>query len=67
LHFEGYSYFILVPDLGVIDNYLSFENHISYVTKTALFQLRNIARFAKLRNMLSVSDPEKLVHAFMTR
>jgi len=63
LHFEGYSYFILVPDQGVIDNYLSFENHISYVTKTAFFQLRNIARFAKLWNMLSVSDPEKLVHA----
>ncbi len=31
--------------------------------KTAFFQLRNIA---KLRNMLSVSDAEKLVHAFMT-
>ncbi len=42
---------------------LSFENHISHVTKTAFFHLRNIA---KLRNMLSVSDAEKLVHAFMT-
>ncbi len=31
--------------------------------KTAFFHLRNIA---KLRNMLSVSDAEKLVHAFMT-
>ncbi len=41
---------------------LSFENHISHVTKTAFFHLRNIA---KLRNMLSVSDAEKLVHAFM--
>ncbi len=40
-----------------------FENHISHVTKTAFFHLRNIA---KLRNMLSVSDAEKLVHAFMT-
>ncbi len=38
-------------------------NHISNVTKTAFFHLRNIA---KLRNMLSVSDAEKLVHAFMT-
>ncbi len=34
-----------------------------YVTKTAFLHLRNIA---KLRNMLSVSDAEKLVHAFMT-
>ncbi len=31
--------------------------------KTAFFHLRNIS---KLRNMLSVSDAEKLVHAFMT-
>ncbi len=34
-----------------------------YVTKTAFLHLRNIA---KLQNMLSVSDAEKLVHAFMT-
>ncbi|KAI5629204.1 hypothetical protein C0J50_8103, partial [Silurus asotus] len=33
------------------------------VTKTAFFHLRNIS---KLRNMLSISDAEKLVHAFMT-
>ena len=53
-----------VKDLGVIlDRNLTFENHISYVTRTAFFHLRNIA---KLRNMLSVSDAEKLVHAFMT-
>ncbi len=50
-------------NLGVIlDSNLSFENHISNVTKTAFFHLRNIA---KLRNMLSVSDAEKLVHAFI--
>ncbi len=49
-----------VKNLGVIlDSNLSFENHISNVTKTAFFHLRNIA---KLRNMLSVSDAEKLVH-----
>ncbi len=53
-----------VKNLGVIlDSNLSFENHISNVTKTAFFHLRNIA---KLRNMLSVSDAEKLVNAFMT-
>ncbi len=53
-----------VKNLGVIlDSNLSFENHFSNVTKTAFFHLRNIA---KLRNMLSVSDAEKLVHAFMT-
>ncbi len=53
-----------VKNLGVIlDSNLSFENHISHVTKTAFFHLRNIS---KLRNMLSVSDAEKLVHAFMT-
>ncbi len=53
-----------VKNLGVIlDSNLSFENHISHVTKTAFFHLRNIG---KLRNMLSVSDAEKLVHAFMT-
>ncbi len=53
-----------VRNLGVIlDSNLYFENHISHVTKSAFFHLRNIA---KLRNMLSVSDAEKLVHAFMT-
>ncbi len=53
-----------VKHLGVIlDSNLYFENHISNVTKTAFFHLRNIA---KLRNMFSVSDAEKLVHAFMT-
>ncbi len=53
-----------VENQGVIlDSNLSFENHISNVTKTAFYHLRNIA---KLRNMLSVSDAEQLVHAFMT-
>ncbi len=53
-----------VKNLGVVlDSDLSFKNHISHVTNIAFFHLRNIA---KLRNMLSVSDAEKLVHAFMT-
>uniref|UniRef100_A0A8C1WNM2 Reverse transcriptase domain-containing protein n=1 Tax=Cyprinus carpio TaxID=7962 RepID=A0A8C1WNM2_CYPCA len=47
-----------VKNLGVIlDSNLSFENHISHVTKTAFFHLRN---------MLPVPDAAKLVHAFMT-
>ncbi len=51
-------------NLGVIlDSNLSFENNISHVTKTAFFHLRNIA---KLRNMLTVSVAEKLIHASMT-
>ncbi len=53
-----------VKNLGVIlDSNLSFENHISHVTKTAFFHLRNIA---KLQKMLSVSDADKLVNALMT-
>ncbi len=52
-----------IKNMGVIlDSSLSFENHISNVTKTAFLHLRNIA---KLQNMWSVSDAEKLVHAFM--
>ncbi len=47
----------------VLDSKLYFENNISHVTKTVFFHLRNIA---KLRNMLPVSDTEKLFHAFMT-
>ncbi len=53
-----------VKNLGVVlDSNLSFENHISHVTKTAFFHLKNIS---KLWNMFSFSDAEKLVHAFMT-
>ncbi len=53
-----------VKNLGVtLNSNLSFENYISHVTKTAFFHLRNIA---KLWNMLTVSDAEKLVNAFMT-
>ncbi len=47
----------------ILDINLPFDNHISHVTKIAFFHLRNIP---KLRNMLSVSDAEKLVHTLMT-
>ncbi len=47
----------------ILHSNLSFEKNIPHDTKTAFFHLRNIA---KLRNMLTVSDVEKLVHAFMT-
>ncbi len=37
-----------VKNLGVIlDSNLSFENHISNVTKAAFFRLRNIAKLQK--------------------
>ncbi|MGL4600578.1 MAG: hypothetical protein ACRCVE_03565, partial [Plesiomonas sp.] len=42
---------------------MSFESHVSNVCKTAFFHLKNVS---KLRHMLSVSNTEKLIHAFMT-
>ncbi|KAF7695261.1 hypothetical protein HF521_006984, partial [Silurus meridionalis] len=66
LHLDGCSVAtsLTVKDLGgILDSNLSFKDHINQVTKTAFFHLRNIS---KLRNMLSISDAEKLVHAFMT-
>ncbi|KAI5095823.1 hypothetical protein C0J45_14253 [Silurus meridionalis] len=53
-----------VKDLGVIiDPSLSFESHVNNITRIAFFHLRNIA---KIRNMMSLQDAEKLVHAFVT-
>ncbi|XP_060758375.1 uncharacterized protein LOC132869034, partial [Neoarius graeffei] len=53
-----------VKDLGVIiDPSLSFETHIDNITRIAFFHLRNIA---KIRNLMSLHDAEKLVHAFVT-
>lgn len=53
-----------VKNLGVVfDQDLSFKAHISQACKTAYFHLRNIA---KIRNILSNSDAEKLIHAFVT-
>ena len=53
-----------VKNLGVtLDPDLSFEEHIKYVSRVAYFHLRNIA---KIRNFLSKTDAEKLIHAFVT-
>ena len=53
-----------VRNLGVIfDQNLSFDAHIKLVSRTAFFHLRNIA---KIPNILSQGDAEKLAHAFVT-
>uniref|UniRef100_A0A8C8DH59 Reverse transcriptase domain-containing protein n=1 Tax=Oryzias sinensis TaxID=183150 RepID=A0A8C8DH59_9TELE len=53
-----------VKNLGVLfDQDLSFKAHISQACRTAFFHLQNIA---KIRNILSKSDAEKLIHAFVT-
>ncbi len=53
-----------VRNLGVLfDSNLSFESHVSSICKTAFFHLKNIS---KLRPMLSTSNAEILIHAFMT-
>ncbi len=58
------NYFSSVRNLGVLfDSNLSFESHISSICKTAFFHLKNIS---KLRPMLSISNAEMLIHAFMT-
>ena len=53
-----------VRNLGVIfDQDLSFNSHIKQTSRTAFFHLRNIS---KIRHILSQTDAEKLVHAFVT-
>ncbi len=53
-----------VKNLGVIlDADLNFQKHISNISKTAFYHLRNIS---KVRSFLSQSDSEKLVHAFIS-
>ncbi len=53
-----------VRNLGVLfDSNLSFEKHVSSICKTAFFHLKKIY---KLRPMLSMSNAETLIHAFMT-
>ena len=53
-----------VRNLGVIlDPTLSFQSHIRFITKSAFFHLKNISR---LRQSLSDSVAETLIHAFVT-
>ncbi len=53
-----------VRNLGVLfDSNLSFDSHVSKICKTVFFHLKNIS---KLRPMLSMSNAEMLIHAFMT-
>lgn len=53
-----------VINVGVIlDADLNFQKHISSISKTAFYHLRNIS---KARSFLSQSDSEKLVHAFIS-
>uniref|UniRef100_A0A3Q2NWF9 Reverse transcriptase domain-containing protein n=1 Tax=Fundulus heteroclitus TaxID=8078 RepID=A0A3Q2NWF9_FUNHE len=53
-----------VKNLGVVfDQDMSFKSHIKQISRVSFFHLRNIA---KIRNILSRSDAEKLVHAFVT-
>ncbi|XP_062849601.1 uncharacterized protein LOC134311857, partial [Trichomycterus rosablanca] len=53
-----------VKNLGVtIDSDLSFDTHVNNITRVVFYHLRNIS---KIRNILSVNDAEKLIHAFIT-
>ena len=53
-----------VRNLGVIfDQDLSLNSHIKQTSRTAFFHLRNIT---KIRHILSQTDAEKLIHAFVT-
>ncbi len=53
-----------VRNLGVLfDSNLSFDRHLSSICKTAFYHLKNIS---KLRPMLSMSNAEMFIHAFMT-
>ncbi len=47
----------------LFDSNLSFDSHVSSICKTVFFYLKNIS---KLRPMLSMSNAEMLINAFMT-
>ncbi|KAF7648422.1 hypothetical protein LDENG_00157170, partial [Lucifuga dentata] len=51
-------------NLGVIfDSELNFNSHVQGVAKSAFYHLKNIS---KVRSFLSLSNTERLVHAFIT-
>ena len=51
-------------NLGVVfDSNLTLENHVSGLTRTCFYHLRNISR---IRSMLSFKDCEIIVHAFIS-
>ncbi len=53
-----------VRKLGIIlDTDLSFENHITNITRKVFCHLKNIS---KLRTFISQTDSQKLVHAFIS-
>ncbi|XP_071761460.2 uncharacterized protein LOC139916471 [Centroberyx gerrardi] len=53
-----------VTNLGVrFDPHLTFHDHIKHLCKTSFYHLKNIS---KLRPTLTLSDAEKLVHAFIS-
>ncbi len=53
-----------VRNIGVLfDSNLSLDSHVSSICKTAFFHLKNIS---KLRPMLSMSNAEMFIHAFMS-
>jgi hypothetical protein len=61
---KGFEVRTKVRNLGVIiDSDLNFDNHMRAVTRTSFYHLKNIA---KLRDLMSQSDLEKLVHAFIS-
>ncbi len=47
----------------LFDSNLSFDSPVSSIFKTPFFHLNNIS---KLRSMLSISNAEMLINAFMT-
>src|SRR4029434_7842878 len=53
-----------VTNLGVrFDPHLTFNDHIKHLCKTSFYNIKNIS---KLRPTLTLSDAEKLVHAFIS-
>jgi len=62
--YQAITFSSTVTNLGVrFDPQLTFNEHIKYICKTSFNHLQNIS---KLRPLLTFSDAEKLVHAFIS-